>query len=399
MLFNYTAVNSVGAENKGTIDAISQDTAITALQRRGLIVVSVTDFKNKKFFEKDVLLFEHIKTQNIVVLSRQIATMFDAQISALQTFNMLAVETENRVLGGKLHEIAIDIQGGMAISNALAKHPKVFSTFYVNMVRSGEESGNLSKVFTDLADYLERNYELASKARGALVYPFFVIAVFIAVMLLMFVLVIPTLSDIIKSSGQEIPISTTIVIAVSNFIVSYGLVVLVILILLGCLVYYLERTGSLHLSHIKLDIPIIGNLYRTLYLSRIADNMSTMLTNGVSVVRTVEITADVVDNQRYAKILFGSIELIKSGSSVADAFEGYEDLPRILILMIKVGEETGELAQTLQVMAKFYRRDVENSIHNLISLIEPAMLVILGVGVGVVMASVLLPIYNLAGNL
>ena len=399
MLFNYVAVNNVGAENRGTVDAVSQDAAITALQRRRLIVVSVIASKTEKFFAKDVMLFEHINTRDIVVISRQISTMFEAQVSALQTFSMLAVETENRLLGDKLQEIATDIQGGMMISDALAKHPKVFSNFYVNMVRSGEESGGLSDVFVYLADYLERNHELTSKARGALVYPAFVIVVFVVVMILLLVMVIPKLSEIIESSGQDIPFYTAVIIGLSSFFLHYGIFVLLILIILGCLVYYLERTGSLHLSDMKLDIPIIGNLYRKLYLSRIADNMATMLSSGVSVVKAVEITADVVDNKRYAKILFGSTELIKSGSTVANAFEGYEEIPRILILMIKVGEETGALAQTLQVMSKFYRREVENAIHNVISLIEPAMIVALGLGVGIIMASVLLPIYDIAGNL
>ncbi|MBU0722607.1 type II secretion system F family protein [Patescibacteria group bacterium] len=398
MLFNYIAVNTVGAENRGTIDAVSQDTAITALQRRGLIIISVLASKDKDFFAKDVALFGRVNTRDIVILSRQIATMFEAQVSALQTFSMLAIETDNRLLGEKLQEIVADIQNGMAISGALAKHPKVFSNFYVNMVRSGEESGSLSEVFVYLADYLERNHELTSKARGALIYPAFVMIVFVTVMILLFVLVIPQLSEIIKASGQDIPWSTAIVMGLSSFLLHYGFFVALTFVALGCFVYYLKRAEALDLSSMKLDIPIIGNLYRKLYLSRITDNMATMLSSGVSLVKTVEITAGVVDNKRYAKILFGATQMIKSGSTVADAFEGYEEIPRILILMIKVGEESGALAQTLQVMAKFYRREVENTIHSVISLIEPAMIVALGLSVGIVMASVLLPIYDIAGN-
>ncbi|MFH1859390.1 MAG: type II secretion system F family protein [Patescibacteria group bacterium] len=398
MLFNYIAVNNVGAENRGTIDAVSQDTAITALQRRGLIIISVLASKDKDFFAKDVALFGRVNTRDIVILSRQIATMFEAQVSALQTFSMLAIETDNRLLGEKLQEIVADIQNGMAISGALAKHPKVFSNFYVNMVRSGEESGSLSEVFVYLADYLERNHELTSKARGALIYPAFVMIVFVTVIILLFVLVIPQLSEIIKASGQDIPWSTAIVMGLSSFLLHYGFFVALTFVALGCFVYYLKRAEALDLSSMKLDIPIIGNLYRKLYLSRITDNMATMLSSGVSLVKTVEITAGVVDNKRYAKILFGATQMIKSGSTVADAFEGYEEIPRILILMIKVGEESGALAQTLQVMAKFYRREVENTIHSVISLIEPAMIVALGLSVGIVMASVLLPIYDIAGN-
>ncbi len=399
MLFDYTAVNNVGAEKKGTIDAVSQDAAITALQRRGLIVVSVLEEQKKSLFEKDFSLFERIKVREVVVLSRQIATMFDAQVSALQTFSMLAGEVENRLLGQKLEEIANDIQGGMTISDALSKHPLVFSNFYVNMVRSGEESGKLSEVFMYLADYMDRSYELTSKARSALIYPVFVIVVFIMVMCLMLTMVIPKLSEIIRSSGQEIPIYTKVVIGASDFLVNYGFFVLFATVVFGFFLWYLERTGAFHLSDAKLDMPVIGNLYRKLYLSRIADNMYTMLSSGVSVVKAVEVTADVVDNKRYAKILYGSTELIKSGSTVSEAFEGHEEIPRIMILMIKVGEETGELSSILKVMAKFYQREVENAIDGIISLIEPAMIVALGLGVGIVLASVLMPIYDVAGSI
>ncbi len=399
MLYNYIAVNNVGAEKRGTIEAVSQDAAITALQRRGLIVVSVLDEQKKTFFEKDFSFFERIKVRDVVVLSRQIATMFDAQVSALQTFSMLSVEVENRLLGQKLTEISSDIQSGMTISDALSKHPQVFSNFYVNMVRSGEESGKLSDVFMYLADYMDRSYELTSKARSALIYPTFVIVVFFVVMWLLLTLVIPKLSDIIMASGQDVPVYTKLVIGVSNFLVNYGFLVIFGFLIFISFLWYLERTGALRLSDAKLDMPIIGNLYRKLYLSRIADNMYTMLSSGVSVVKTVEVTADVVDNKRYAKILYGSTELIKAGSTVSEALEGHEEIPRMMILMIKVGEETGELSSIMKVMAKFYRREVENAIDGVISLIEPAMIVALGLGVGIVLASVLMPIYDVAGSI
>ena len=399
MLFNYTAVNNVGAEKKGTIDAVSQDSAITALQRRGLIVVSVLGEQKKSIFEKDFSFFEKIKTRDIVILSRQIATMFDAQVSALQTFSMLAAEVENNLLSEKLEEIANDIQSGMTISDALSKHPLVFSNFYINMVRSGEESGKLSDVFMYLADYMDRTYELTSKAKSALIYPIFVIFVFFLVMILMLTMVIPKLADIIRASEQEVPIYTKVVMGLSDLLVNYGLFIFFIFMGIVSFFWYLERTGALHLSDAKLDMPVIGNLYRKLYLSRIADNMYTMLSSGVSVVKAVEVTADVVDNKRYAKILYGSTELIKSGSTISEAFDGHEEIPRIMILMIKVGEETGELSSILKVMAKFYQREVEDAIDGVISLIEPAMIVALGLGVGIVLASVLMPIYDVAGSI
>jgi len=399
MLFKYTAVNNVGAEKRGTIDAVSQDTAISALQRRGLIVVSVLDADKKSLFEQDISFFEHVSNREVVMLSRQIATLFDAQVSAMQAFGMLAAEIENPLLGRKLEEVTSDIQGGMTISDALSRHPSIFSNFYVNMVHSGEESGKLSDVFLYLADYMERSYELSSKARSALIYPAFIIVVFFAVMILLLTMVIPKLSEIIADSGQDVPVYTKVVIGISNFLVDYGLLIFLIVGAAIFVVWYLERLNILHIGGSKLDLPIFGPLYKKLYLSRIADNMYTMLSSGVPIVKAIEVTADVVDDRTYSKILYGSTELIKSGSPMSEALDGHDEIPRIMILMLRVGEETGELSSILKVMAKFYRREVEDAIEGVISLIEPALVVALGLGVGVVLASVLMPIYNIAGSI
>ncbi|MCK5096256.1 MAG: type II secretion system F family protein [Candidatus Pacebacteria bacterium] len=399
MIFKYTAVNNVGAEKQGTIDAASKDAAITALQRRGLIVVSVLEETKTPLFERDIALFERVSTRDVVVLSRQLATLFDAQVSALQTFSMLAAEVENPLLARKLEEIANEIQGGTAISDALAKHPSIFSNFYVNMVRSGEESGKLSEVFMYLADYMDRTYELTSKARGALIYPAFVVSVFFIVMILLLTFVIPKLSEIIISSGQEVPFYTAVIIGISDFLVNYGHIAFLLFVVIIVTLWYLARTGVLSLSGVKLNLPVFGNLYKKLYLSRISDNLYTMLSSGVPMVKAIEVTADVVDNETYAKILYGSTEMIKSGSPLSEALDGHPEIPRIMVLMLRVGEETGELSSILKVMAKFYRREVENTIEGVIGLIEPALVVALGLGVGIVLSSVLMPIYNIAGSI
>src|SRR6185436_204060 len=210
MVFKYKAIAEKGEQKEGTVDASSKDLAISALQRRGLIVVSINADEEKSIFKQG--MFERVKLKDIVILSRQISTLFEAQVSALKAFTLLSANSENKLLGRKLSQVVDDLQAGFQISGALAKHPDVFSDFYVNMVKAGEESGKLNQVFLYLADYLDRQYELTAKTRNALIYPAFVIIVFIAVMVLMFVMVIPKLSQIILESGQEIPIYTKIVI-------------------------------------------------------------------------------------------------------------------------------------------------------------------------------------------
>ncbi|KKS48313.1 MAG: Type II secretion system F domain protein [Candidatus Nomurabacteria bacterium GW2011_GWC2_42_20] len=285
----------------------------------------------------------------------------------------------------------------MPISGALFKHPSLFSDFYVNMVIGGEESGKLAETFNALADYLERSTELISKARGALIYPAFVIFTFIVVMVLMLTLVIPKLSDIITQSGQDVPIYTKVVIETSYLLVNYGIFVAMLLVAVAFLGWWYTR-GTTFLAHTKLWIPVIGDLYRMLYLSRITDNMHIMLANGISMVRSIEITEKVVDNEIYKNILSKSVVSVKGGAPFSATLVGYPEIPNVMIQMVKVGEETGELGTILQKLSVFYQREVLNAINTVISMIEPVMIVALGLGVGGVLASVLIPIYQIAGN-
>jgi type IV pilus assembly protein PilC len=401
MLFKYKSVDDKGIERVGEIDAATRDMAISALQRRGLMVISIVDeAKAKTIF--NLSLFEKVKTKEVVILSRQISTLFEAQVSALKIFTMLSANSENKLLGRKLTEISDDLQAGLSISGALAKHPDVFSTFYINMVKSGEETGKLTQAFSHLADYLDRQYSLTSKTKNALIYPIFVIVTFFVVMGLMFVVVIPKISGIILQTGQEVPLYTKIVIALSSFFVHYGFIVLIVLVMLGIWVWRLSATekGQIYLDKMKLATPAVGNLYKKLYLSRISDNLDTMLTSGIPIIRSLDLTADVVGSRIYKDVMKKVAEDVKAGSSLSVAFEKYpEQMPGILVQMVKVGEETGSLGQILKTLGNFYKREVDDAIDTLVGLIEPVMIVFLGLGVGILLVSVLMPIYNMVGTI
>lgn len=397
MLFNYQITTKQGQPQSGSVDAPSVDMAIAALQRRDFVVVKIEP-AIKKSFLASLGLFQSVKSRELVILSRQLATLVEAKVSLVSAFRLVAGESSNSTLAEILITVTDDIKSGVSIADALAKHPKAFSDFYVSMIRSGEESGKLSDVFNYLADYLERSYELVSKAKNALVYPAFVVVTFIAVMILMLVLVIPKLSIILLESGQEIPFYTKIIINISDFFVSYGIILAVVLIVAGVFGWNYTKTpaGKLSFDRSKISVPYIGSLYRKLYLSRMADNLNTMLTSGVSVVRAIEITAAVVDNEVYKNILADVAEAVKSGQSMSDIFSRYPEVPSVMSQMIKVGEETGRMGFVLQTLARFYRREVDNEVDTIVGLIEPVMIVILGVGVGILLTSVLVPIYNLA---
>lgn len=404
MLFNYKAVDATNLQREGTVEAPTIDAAISAVQKRGYTLVSIDEVNPKEglagLLNVKFTFFQSISNKDIVIFSRQIATLFQAQVSPLRIFRLLSAESANPQLQVVLNQIVEDLQGGSSISRALAAHPHVFSSFYVNLVRSGEESGSLEKTFDYLADYLDRQYEVVAKARNALVYPAFVISIFIGVMALMLTLVIPNIAKILTDSGQELPIYTKIVIGVSNFMVDYiGLILLTIVLGGGALWKFLQTdVGKRSYDEFIISIPYIGDLQQKLLLTRICDNMATMLSSGISIVQALEVTADVVDNLVYKEIIEAALVEVKGGRSFADSIAQYSEIPGVLAQMAKVGEETGSLAAILTTLSNFYRREVNNAVDTLIGLIEPAMIVCLGLGVGVLLASVLMPIYNLTNS-
>ena len=399
MLFNYKALENSGKQTAGSVEAVSIDVAIGSLQKRGLIIVEVEPAEKESWLSK-IRFGSGVSHKDVVMLSRQMATLFEAQVSALKIFTLLSTEMENETLKRSLTQVTADLQAGSTISKALAKHPKIFSDFYVNMVRSGEETGKLNEVFNYLADYLDRNYEIVSKAKNALIYPAFVITVFVAVMILMFTVIIPKISTVIIESGQAVPFYTQIVFTISHLFVKYGVILPILLIVLGFFAMRYTRTseGKSAFARFKLAIPYIGSLYKKLYLSIISDNMSIMVLSGIPMIKAIEVTALVVGNEIYKQVLEESLLAVKEGSSFSQSLSQYEEIPNLLVQMIRVGEESGELGSILGTMARFYQREVINIVDTLVGLIEPVMIVLLGLSVGVLMASVLIPIYDIANS-
>ncbi len=404
MEFKYEALDQNGKPASGVVNAVTRDAAIAVLQRKGMTITALSSGGDGGVLGSlsRISFFDGVSNRDLVLLSRQIATLFEAQVSALRVFRLLAEQGDKPFLRNVLTEISDDLQAGSAISKALEKHPKVFSDFYVNMVRSGEESGKLDETFLYLADYIDRSYELTSKARNALVYPAFIMVTFVAVMVLMLTVVIPKIGAIIADSGQKLPLITAIVLGFSNFLVDYGIFLLIALIIGGFFLFRYGQTpdGKNTFDRFKLGTPVIGSLYQKLFLARISDNMHVMLTSGISAVRSLEITAAVVDNSVYEGILKESLEAVKAGSSMSQTFAKYpHEIPAIMVQMLQIGEETGELGSILERLAKFYNREVNAAVDTLVSLIEPALIIMLALGVGFLLASVLLPIYNTAGSI
>lgn len=401
MIFDYKVINKEGEKETGQIEAFSVDTAIASLQHKGFVVSSV---KPKEEDGGDLLqkipFLNGVSNKEVVILSRQLSTLFESQVSALRVFKLLGTEAENPTLRKHLLGVVSDLQGGSSISASLSKHPDIFSDFYVNMVKAGEESGHIDQTFAYLADYMDRTYEITSKAKNALIYPAFVIFTFVAVMVLMFTVILPKIGQIIEESAQEIPVYTKIVLWISHvFVDGWVYMLLGLFAAIGAIVWYARtEEGKRWLSHVRLYVPYVGSLYQKLYLSRFSDNMSTMVLSGIPMLKALEVTSSIIGNEVYKEILDQSALQVKAGKALSASLEDHEQIPGILTQMIRVGEETGELGNIMKTMSKFYQREVINAVDTLVGLIEPIMIVALGVGVGVLLASVLMPIYNLASS-
>ncbi|MBI3632669.1 MAG: type II secretion system F family protein [Candidatus Vogelbacteria bacterium] len=401
MLFKYKATTREGEERNGTIDAFGVDAAIGALQKRDLIIVSIQPADVVPFYRQIVNSFQGVSNRDIVILSRQLATLFEAKVSVLDTFKLLSSETENAILRKSLSEMTDDIQSGVPISTAMSKHSSIFSPFFVSLVRSGEESGKLSEAFNYLADYLERQFAIVSKAKSALIYPAFIVVSFLVVMVLMLVLVIPRLGEILTETGQQVPLYTRFIIGLSAFFVNYGIFIVVAFII-AIIVFWrfiISASGQKIIDELRLKTPYVGTLYKRFYLSRIADNMDTLITSGVSMIRSLEVTADVVGSEVYKKVLIDAVTAIKGGSPLSAALAESSIVPQIMVQMTKIGEETGNLGFVLKTMSRFYKREVDNAVDTMVALIEPLMIVFLGVAVGLLLVSVLGPIYNITAGI
>lgn len=400
MLFVYKAINRNGEREEGEVEAFNRDVAIRILQTRGLAVSSVKDKNEDDDILKKIPFLNRVSNKDVVILSRQMSTLFESQVSALKIFKLIGTEAENPTLRSHMLEIVNDLQGGSSISAALSKHPEIFSDFYVNMVKSGEESGHIDQSFSYLADYMDRNYEVSSKAKNALIYPAFVIFTFIGVMVLMFTVIVPKIGVIIKDSGQEIPFYTKAVFWVSDLFVNNWIFMIMALaaFIFGVAWYGKTKEGKRWISNTRLYVPYVGDLYRKLYLSQFSDNMSAMVLSGIPMLKAIEVTASIIENEIFKETLNDAMVKVKAGQALSAALADKEEIPGILVQMIKVGEESGELGNIMKTMSKFYQREVMNAVDTLVGLIEPVMIVGLGVGVGILLASVLMPIYNIASG-
>lgn len=396
MKFNYQARTKQGEVKSGQIEASSKEAAVNLLQKHGLYVTFLEEAV-APIYAKKVKLFERISSKDIVLFSRQLAIMFKSKVSLVESLRVLSVQAKSQDFKERIIELSQEVEAGTPFSKALSRHSKIFSPFYIAMVKSGEVSGKLSEVLDYLADHLEREYHLTAKAKGALVYPALIILVVLLVLLLMVFFVIPQLTEVLISGGQELPFVTKIVIAFAAFLKNWGILFLAALAVLifFSFRYYLTESGGKLFDRKFLMIPFVGELLKMIYTARFAENLSTLISGGLPIAQALETVADIIGNSAYKEIVFEARDKVRRGERISSVLSKYPDLfSPVFVQMILVGEETGTLDTTLVHIVDFYQKEIDRSIDSTLSILEPVLIIFLGVTVAGLMLSILMPLYQ-----
>jgi len=402
MRFSYQARTKEGKIQSGVIEASSEEAALEVLHKNELYPTLIEKIQIKPVLFQEIKLFKRISYKEIVVFSRQLATMLDSKVPPAEALDALADQTRNPDFQEKIYKISANIREGVPLSRAFFRYPKIFSTFYVNMVKSGEVSGNLTEVLERIADHLEKDYYLRSKTIGAMIYPAIVLTVFVLIFIVLMLFVIPGLTKVLTEAGKELPLVTKIVIAISNFFVSYWWIILLILVAIFAFFYFYLKTREAKetLARVSLNLPILGNFLKNLYLARFAENLSTLIVAGIPIAQALEVTSDLIGNYTYQRIILQVRDRVIKGESISSVLERFpEEIPPLFVQMAAVGERTGRLSTTLMNIVRFYQREIDTFIDSLSSIIEPILIIGLALMVGFLAASVFLPLYQIGGAL
>ena len=402
MKFNYQARNKEGETQTGTVEAGTREAAIETLQRHDLVVVFLEKVSEVPIYARSLKFLQRIKTKEITIFYRQLAILFEANISPLEALRVLGEQTRNPLFKSLIFDVEKAIRAGEPLSQAMAKHPKVFSNFYINVVKAGEVTGKLHEVLKYLADHAEREYNLNHKIRGAFTYPAFIFGLFAIVAVLMMIYVVPQLTSMLEEVGGELPFATKVLIFTSSFLKKWiWLVVLIVIGLVIALMRFIKtEKGGYILDVIKLKIPVFKSLFQKMYLARFAENLKTLLIGGIPILKALDITAAVVGNRIYEKIIKEAREKVKVGGNISSAFANYpKEITPMVSQMVGVGEKAAQLDNILERIAIFYKEEVDRTVANMTQLIEPFMILILGIGVAFLVSSILMPIYNISMGL
>jgi len=392
--FSYSARPASGGDiQSGEIELASKDDVLAYLHRQRMIPVSVRE-KAKEF---NITFGTGVRTRDVVIFTRQFATMINSGLPLVQSLDILAEQTENTALRKTIQDVLYDVESGHTLADAMGRHPKIFSDLYVNMVAAGEAGGILDTILLRLATFLEKNDALVRKIKGAMVYPAVILSVAAIAIVILLIFVIPTFQSMFESAGIPLPLPTRIVIGMSAFLQAYWWAIGVAVIVGGFLLRQFYRTdgGELVIDKLLLGMPILGDLQRKAAVARFTRTLGTLVSSGVSILEGLEITAKTAGNRVIHDAVMGSRASIAGGETIAGPLKESGVFPPMVVQMINVGEQTGGLDEMLSKIADFYDEEVDAAVEVLLSAMEPIMIVVLGVVVGGMIVAMYLPIFDM----
>jgi type IV pilus assembly protein PilC len=389
--FTYTARAFNGELRTATIDASSRDDVISQLRKQRLSVVKIDQGGSAKIGRGS------IKTRDVVIFTRQFSTMINSGLPLVQALTILSEQTDNKALAEVTKKVVFDVESGNTVADALSKHPRAFTNLYVNMVAAGEAGGILDTILMRLATFLEKNDALVRKVKGAMIYPTVIMSVAAIAVVVLLIFVIPVFEGMFASVGLALPLPTRIVIGASRFLKSYWWMVLAIGVAAGYFgrKYYATSNGKLNIDRLMLKMPVLGDVLRKSAVSRFTRTLGTLISSGVSILEGLEITAKTAGNRVIQDAIMDSRASIAGGDTIAQPLQKSKVFPPMVISMIAVGEQTGGLDEMLSKIADFYDEEVDAAVSNLLSLLEPIMIVFLGVVVGGMVVAMYLPIFDM----
>lgn len=393
-VFTYQAKDPRGEDRSGEIEASDLHNAVVTLRKKGLIVIKVTPhLEQDNFFTR---FLNRVSFSDLVSVTRQLATMVGAGLVLSEALDILAEQQSSKKLGKVLEEVSQDVKSGLTLNQALSKHPDVFPTLYVNLVKSGEASGKLDEVLLKMADSLEKEREFKARVRGAMIYPIIVIIMMGLVMLIMVTFVMPRLTALYKQSSIELPLPTKILIGISDFIIGFWWLILAVIIIgvISFKRWVSSPNGKIIFDSLVLKIPLIGSIITGVTLTNFSRTFSLLIGAGIPLLDSINIVADVTNNATFKQALKQAYEGVAKGLSFSSLLNS-NAFPRLVPQMVKVGEETGKVDEIFTKLASYFESESDNMVKNLTVAIEPIVLVILGVGVGFLVIAVILPIYKL----
>ena len=392
-VFTYSARTVGGEIHRDEIDLPTRDEVVKYLRKRRLIPINVRE----KPKDIKLSLRKKVKTRDIVIITRQFATMINAGLPLVQALQILAKQTQNPSIRETVEKVVFEVESGRTLADALKDHPKLFSQLYVNMVAAGEAGGILDTILLRLATFLEKSEALARKVKGAMIYPAVVLTVAMGAIVILLLFVIPTFQTMFASFNQELPLPTRIVIGLSNFLQGYWLWLLIGGTGAGFLFrrWIATSSGRLIFDRLMLHAPLLGSLVRKSAVARFTRTLGTLLSSGVSILEGLEITARTAGNRVIHDAVMGSRASIAGGESIAEPLRQSGVFPPMVTQMINVGEETGDLDGMLTKIADFYDEEVDVAVESLLKALEPALIVILGTIVGGMIVAMYLPIFGM----